>query len=253
MERGDPVTSVLEKVYFAAGGACLFYYLMLGAFARFGLNMSWLWLVAAAVLALSGLACRAALPGWVRAAWRALLAAGALLLAALLGLVISGMHAAPPADLDAVIVLGARVEADGEPSRALRQRVETAAAYLQANPDAIAVASGGQGADEPVSEAACIREALIAAGIAPERIRLEDRSATTAENLAFSRALLDAQGDSVGIVTNNYHVWRAVALARRAGYADVHGIAAPYAGVTLPHFMVREAACLVAEWLRGNL
>ena len=241
------------KVYWAAAAACFAYYVWIGVSARFGLDMSWMWLAAGGALALAGFACLAPLPGWMRAAWRTLLCAGLALLAALLGLVISGMRGTPPADLDYLIVLGARVEADGSPSPALRNRLDAAVEYLAANPETAAVASGGQGSDEPVSEAECIRDALVAAGVSPERILLEDQSTSTAENLAFSLALLDSPDASVGVVTNNFHVYRATRLAERAGYKNVFGVAASYTGPTLPHFMAREAACLVADWALGNL
>ena len=250
------MTSVLEKVYFAAGGACLFYYLMLGAFARFGLNMSWLWLVAAAVLALSGLACRAALPGWGARGVAGAAGGGRAAAGGAAGTV--SFPACTPRRRrisTPVIVLGARVEADGEPSRApAPARGKPPLPTCRPTPDAIAVASGGQGADEPVSEAACIREALIAAGIAPERIRLEDRSATTAEKprlfraRCWTRRAIRSASSPTTTTSGAPSRWR----EGRATPTSTAS-AAPYAGVTLPHFMVREAACLVAEWLRGNL
>ena len=248
-----PLTRVLQKIYWAAAAACFLYYIGIGISARFGLDMSWMWLVAGGALTLAGFACKIALPGWVRAAWRALVCAGLALLIALLGLVISGMRQTPPANLDYLIVLGARVNPDGNPSPALQNRLNAAIDYLAANPETIAIVSGGQGADEPVSEAACIRDALVAAGVDPDRILVEDQSTSTAENLTFSLALIDAPDDSVGLVTNNFHVCRATRLAQKAGYGDVHGVAADYTGLTLPHFMVREAACLIADWALGNL
>ena len=153
---------------------------------------------------------------------------------------------------DCLIVLGARVEQDG-PSRALQHRIDAAAEYMMGNKDTIAIASGGKGADEPVSEAACIRDGLIAAGIAPERILLEDQSSTTAENMRFSEMLIPDEDAAVGIVTNNFHVHRALGLARKAGIRNPHGIAAEYTGFTLFHYMVREALGLVADAALSSL
>jgi uncharacterized SAM-binding protein YcdF (DUF218 family) len=61
------------------------------------------------------------------------------------------------------------------------------------------------------------------------------------------------EGAQVGIVTNNYHVYRALLLAEQAGMENVHGLAADYTGYTLLHYMVREGACLIADKLMGNL
>ena len=243
---------VLKKIYWITGAACIGYYFVLGFSARFGLSQSWIWPLVGATLMLAGCACLIRLPGWLRAVWRTLLCVGLALMIVLLGMVISDMNRTPPEGLDYLIVLGARVEQDG-PSRALQHRIDAAAEYMAENPDAIAIASGGKGADEPVSEAACIRDGLIAAGIAPERILLEEQSSTTAENMQFSEALISDETAAVGIVTNNYHVHRAIDLARKAGIRNPHGIAAEYTGFTLFHYMVREALGLVADKVLGNL
>ena len=87
----------------------------------------------------------------------------------------------------------------------------------------------------------------------PARILLEDRSTNTFENMTFSKALIDREDAAVGIITNNFHVWRSLRLARRAGLANVHGIAAEYTGPTLIHFMVREAISIAVWFLRGRL
>ena len=241
----------LRGLYFAAGAACVAYYVLIGVYSRFGLSLSGLWpALGAAFLAAGALAGRA--PRGLRLAWRALLCLGLAALIALEIPVISGMGARAPAGMDYLIVLGARVDPDG-PSPALTRRLNAVMAVLDDHPDAVIIASGGQGADEPVSEAQCIRDELARRGVDPARILLEDRSTTTVENLAFSRALMDRDDARVGVVTNNFHVWRAVRIARRAGLAHVYGIAAEYTGPTLPHYMIREAACIALDALRGNL
>ncbi len=71
--------------------------------------------------------------------------------------------------------------------------------------------------------------------------------------MRFSRKLIDRPDAAVGVVTNNYHVWRSLRLAERAGLTNVHGIAAEYTGPTLIHFMVREAISITAAFLKGYL
>ena len=51
--------------------------------------------------------------------------------------------------------------------------------------------SGGQGAGENISEAAAIRDGLIAQGVDPSRIYLEADSSDTEENIAFSKAVME--------------------------------------------------------------
>lgn len=245
----------LSYIYGLAGLACLGYWLLMGVTARFGLDMHWIWLVVGGALTVAGLVCRwDRLPGWVRIAWRTLMCAGLALVIGLEGLVVSGMSAQPPEGLDYLIVLGARVEENGSPSKALQKRINAAAEYLSANSETMVIASGGKGTDELISEAECIRNGLVAMGIDESRILLEGQSTTTSENMEFSMRLMDGGAEmKVGIVTNNYHVFRGIKLAEHAGLKNVYGLAADYTGPTLLHYMMREGACLIEDWRRGNL
>ena len=94
-----------------------------------------------------------------------------------------------PENLDYLIVLGAHVNGT-RLSRALRFRVEKAEEYLRENPRTLAVLSGGRGVDEKISEAKAMADYLLAHGIERERLLLEERSVSTAENLRFSLELL---------------------------------------------------------------
>ena len=244
--------NVLGIIYMTVGTACIAFYFLIGLYSRFGLSIQWIWLVAGAALIVAGLLTRAPLPRWLRYAWRIALICGMTLLAALLSLVISGMNATAPPGMDYLTVLGASVYADG-PSPALTRRVNAVMNCLDQHPDAVIIASGGQGKDEPISEAQCIRDELVKRGVDPKRIVMEDKSSNTQENLAFSKALIDRPDAAVGIVTNNYHIWRSMRLARRAGFTNAYGIAAEYTGPTLIHFMVREAIAILEGFLRGKL
>ncbi len=243
---------VLKWVYWIAGAACLIYYLAMGFSVRFGLDMSWIWLVAGFALLPAGFSCLIELPMWLRIIWRSVLCLGIVFVIILEGLVISGMHSEAPDGLDYIIVLGAKVNGS-TPSRALQHRINAAAEYLQNNPDTLVIASGGQGDDEHISEAECIRNALIEAGIDESRIILEDQSSRTSENMTCSLALLGDADASVGIVTNNFHIYRAMKLAKKAGFMKVSGLAAEYGGITLFHYMIREAAGIAVDFLLGNL
>lgn len=242
----------LGMVYLVGGAACVAYYFLIGFYSRFGMSIQWIWLALGGALIVAGLLSGLCLPQWLRWAWRGTLGAGLALLIFLECLVISAMGARAPAGMDYLVVLGASVYADG-PSPALTRRVNAVMDCLDEHPDAVIIASGGQGASEPVSEAQCIRDELVRRGVDPGRILLEDRSTDTRENIAFSKALMGRDDAAVAIVTNNYHMWRSLRLARNAGLTNVHGIAAEYTGPTLFHFMVREAVSIVVSTLRGYL
>lgn len=141
------------------------------------------------------------------------------------GLVLSQFSASPGAGADVCIILGAQMKESG-PSDVLQRRLDKALEYLQKNPETVVVVSGGQGGNEPVSEAQGMRDYLVARGIAEERILMEDVSTDTWENLEYSAKLIDKEKDSVVIVTNNFHVFRAVFIAEKQGYQAVQGMAA---------------------------
>ena len=155
-------------------------------------------------------------------------------------------------DLDYIIVLGAQVRDDG-PSVVLQYRLDTAFDYLEENPDTLCIVSGGQGANEPCTEAEAMRDYLVAKGIAEERILTEAESASTLENIQNSMKLLDPETDSVGIVTNDFHLYRGTGIARKAGIRHVSGIAAPSLPLYFPNNMLREFFGVVKDTLKGNM
>lgn len=135
---------------------------------------------------------------------------------------------------DYYIVLGALVNPDGQPSAALAARCDTAAELLSANPGSKAVLCGGQGSNEPCTEADAMFAYLTEKkGVDPARLLREDASTNTIENLENSRALIqtaDARDHAdyiAAVITSDYHLARAKMLMRRAGYAEGLGIPAP--------------------------
>ena len=123
-----------------------------------------------------------------------------------------------------IIVLGCGVNGT-VPSLSLRERINAAYAYLADHPNTICIVSGGQGRGEDITEAACMFRELTAMGIAPERIWLEDRSTSTAENLQFSLAVIEAHTgmipSEIGIVSSEYHLYRAELMANDLGLTVV--------------------------------
>lgn len=117
-----------------------------------------------------------------------------------------------------VVVLGSKVSGT-TPSADLRARIDAAAVYLKANPQAKCVVSGGQGAGELATEASVMRDYLVKDGIATSRILTEDKSTTTVENLKNSLAVIkeNSLSPDLAIVTDEYHEFRAGKIAGNLG------------------------------------
>lgn len=126
----------------------------------------------------------------------------------------------PGADCEYIILLGSQVRGT-EPSPTQLERLNAAYAYLIAHPDTVCVVSGGKGEDEEISEALCMFRKLTEWGIDPERVWMEDQSKNTRENLAFSLALIETRAGSrpetVGVVSSEYHLYRAGIFAAEQG------------------------------------
>ena len=193
-----------------------------------------------------------AMPGWLKAGILGVTGLGLLIFIVVMGMILARFEAGALPGADYLIVLGAQWKADG-PSQALRLRLDRAAEYLLENPGTRVIVSGGQGSNEPVSEAAGMEQYLIDAGIAPERITKEDRSTNTFENLRFSGELLDRKNSRVVIVTNNFHVFRAMKIAEKQGYANVEGMAAGSVLWMNPNNLLREFLGVIKDFLVGNL
>ena len=144
-----------------------------------------------------------------------------------------------------VVVLGAKVRHDG-PSVSLMDRIYGARDYLTAHPEVIAVLSGGQGADEPMTEAQAMYDELVALGIDESRLWMEDQATSTWENLTFSLNLIEEKTglrpEKIGIVSSEYHLFRASLFADACNVESV-GIPAKTSIITqrINHFM-REVA-----------
>lgn len=136
----------------------------------------------------------------------------------------------PSGDEKVAVVLGAGLD-DEKPSKILQLRLDTAYDWYMEDKDRIIVTSGGQGSDEKLSEGEAMRNYLIKKGVPEDHVIAECNSKTTYENFKFSKELLDNKGiydgDTIVIITNNFHCFRAQGYAKKAGFDSVKTLAAP--------------------------
>lgn len=248
----------VAAVFFGALGVlCLSYFGFQIFFVSTGSNFYMIWgLMAAGNGALSFFLAHRTwverIPRWIRRIVQLIFGMGMVLFLVVEGLIISQFNASPASGADVCLILGAQMKESG-PSDVLQRRLDKALDYLRENPDTIVVVSGGQGSNEPVSEAQGMRDYLAARGIAGERILMEDESASTKENLEYSAKLIDKSENSVVIVTNNFHVFRAVSIARKQGYGNVQGMAASTHRGNLLNNLLREFLGVMKDFFVGNL
>lgn len=160
-----------------------------------------------------------------------------------------------PADDATAVILGAQVKPWGA-SRLLKQRIYAAEKYLNGHPRVKAVASGGKGENEPMSEAECIREFMIKDGIEPERIIVENRSVNTEQNLLYSLSVIKEEdlGGCIAIISDSYHQLRARIVAYkidrdiRVGACNTENTKFGY--FVYPSYFVREWIAIPVEILK---
>lgn len=153
-------------------------------------------------------------------------------------------------DYDYIVVHGAGLSGT-KPTPLLAARLDKGVELWKAGGSrALIVASGGQGADEQVSEARAMRDYLMEErGVPADAVIMEDRSATTMENLRNSKAIMDARSGAnayrAAVVTSDYHVFRTAEYAHKIGLA-ADGVGSKTARYYWPTAFIREYVAVSA-------
>lgn len=151
------------------------------------------------------------------------------------------------ADYDAIIVLGAQVKPDGEPSVQLTWRLERAWEVWEKK-NVPVVVCGAQGKDEPEPEAETMKRYLAEKGIPEEFILTDPDSFNTEQNIRNAKEKLDELSleiRKVIVVTSDYHVPRSMAIARDLGL-DASGIGSP----CLQEFWIKNHGRETLAWCK---
>lgn len=243
---------------------CLVYFLVILLYSGIGTSFAVIWLLLAAFFGATAMSCRyyqkypEKLMLWVPVSMVTLCASGILVVLVVQILMFGRISLTAEAGLDYVIVLGAGIRRDGGLSNTLRLRLDKAAEYALENPETIMVLSGGQGEDEPETEAAAMQAYLLELGVPKQQLMLEERSANTAENIAYSRLLLEQEQNrtgalKIGLLTSNFHLYRAQMIAQKQGLGRIYGIAAEADRVLFIHYCLRDCAAILKDRLVGNI
>ena len=273
-----------DGILIGLGVLCIAYFIVIVVYAGIGTSFAFIWLFFAALLFFlfygrwyySRNMDR--IPRWVPVSVVTTCVAGVVALAVLCALVFLGAASSDKKNLDYVIVLGARVK-EHTVSNSLKKRLDKAIEYAQENPDTMLVLSGGRGPGEDVSEAEVMRQYLEYNGVRPEQLLIEDRSVSTVENIAYSKVVIEEHRNrdkkelvpltrrttsvpyaiapdkplEIGVLTSNFHIYRARLTAEKWGFDNVYGISADSDPVLFIHLCVRECASIVKDRLMGNM
>lgn len=263
---------------------CIIYYVVIVVYSGITTSFSLIWLLFAAISLLLSAGWTAygkhkdKVPLWVPVSVITMCCTGILVFTVVEILIFAGVAARDTSKLDYVIVLGARVKDTGL-SKSLKNRLDKAIQYLDENPGTILVLSGGQGEDEPVSEAVAMRDYLMYNGVREKQMILETRSFSTVENIAYSRVAIEEdqamkkanRQDNpvfmepgtfeevpdkpvrIGVLTSDFHVYRAEQIAKKWGIPDIYGIPSSSDPILFVHFCVRECAAILKDKLVGNM
>ena len=150
----------------------------------------------------------------------------------------------PQNNLDYVIVLGALVTDNG-PAMSTIYRLDETIAYLNENPNTKCILTGSKGSNEPDYESVVMAKYLINNNIDRERLFIEKDSFSTYENISNSKQFLDIDNNTVGIVTNNFHVRRALYLAENLGYKHIDGLASYSLPINALSNLCRETMAMI--------
>lgn len=151
---------------------------------------------------------------------------------------------------DAIVLLGLKLRAGGEPEEELILRAKRAAeCYFEGIAPRILACGGDTG--EGVTEAAVMKRLLLEAGVPEAAITCEDRSRITYENLRNALTLLEKDRRRVFLVTSDYHLPRARLVAWREGARHVSGSAVKTPGGRQKRRKIRFECLATADYLFG--
>ena len=148
-------------------------------------------------------------------------------------------------DADAILVLGARVWDNGSPSGVLEDRLDTGISAYQAGVSDRLLMSGDHGQDD-YDEVNAMKDYALEQGIPSENIFMDHAGFSTYESVYRARDIFQVK--TILIVTQEYHLYRALYIARALGL-DAYGVAADrsvYSGIV--GFEAREILARVKDF-----
>ena len=126
--------------------------------------------------------------------------------------------------VDCVLVLGAKVMASGAPSHMLEDRCRRAVALYEAGAAPVLLMSGDHGQRE-YDEVSCMKQYAVDHGVPSEAVFMDHAGFSTYDSLYRARDVFQAK--KILIVTQRYHLFRALHIAKSLGL-EARGVSCDY-------------------------
>jgi uncharacterized SAM-binding protein YcdF (DUF218 family) len=134
----------------------------------------------------------------------------------------------------------------------LQFRLDKCIDYMQHNPDALIIVSGGQGRGETIYESEAMKRYLVSKGVNAGQIFEENQSKNTRQNMQYSKIILDSlfsKGNySVVCITSDFHAFRAGKLSKKVNLPVSH-YNAKTVWYLYPVAYCRETLSIIKMWL----
>ena len=150
----------------------------------------------------------------------------------------------------AIIVLGSYVHPDGTPSGILKDRLDTAIKVFNQNQNLKILVSGDHGRTN-YDEVNVMREYLENKGVPTSQIFMDHAGFSTYETMYRAKEIFEI--DKAIVVTQDYHLKRAVYLARKKGI-EAYGVKADiYTYPGIKRFTAREVLARIKDFAFANI
>lgn len=140
-----------------------------------------------------------------------------------------------PADYDCILVLGCSVHSDGTPSKVLQKRLDLAIELYKKNGGKILMS--GDHKTDYYNEVYVMKNYAISRGVKSEDIFLDHAGYSTYDSIYRAKYVFDVK--KMVIVTQEYHIYRALYIAERFGI-NAYGVGAKDVQSQVLHNNVRE-------------
>ena len=140
--------------------------------------------------------------------------------------ILTPQQAAELADVDCILVLGCGVRKDGSPSDMLHDRLRRAVELYEAGAAPKLLMTGDHGRSN-YNEVDAMKSFAVDSGIASEDVFMDHAGFSTYESMYRAKEIFQAK--KILIVTQGYHLYRAIYIAQSLGM-EAYGVASDYRG-----------------------